>query len=268
MYGVCRALELRSGVGRIVMENPSLEEASRAVKNGISRHKTVILAGNCWVDYEGRASSKLDPGERIAIIKPDGSVLIHRPRDYPPVNWQPPGSLFRTSLREEGLNVRAFRKKEREALDVTFDEIALLAVLDLKDAGEFYLYASERDMQEAILVEPSLLEEGFKPFTAERSVEPGFIDIIGVDRDNVLTVVEIKRKPATKEAVLQLQKYMDVYISDSTRKVRGILVAPELARGAQKTLASLGLEFKPLSPQRCAEVLKRKKEKSLTDFFE
>jgi len=83
----------------------------------------------------------------------------------------------------------------------------------------------------------------------------------------VLTVVELKRKPATKDAVLQLQKYMDVYVSDSSRRVRGILVAPELARGAQKMLASLGLEFKSLSPQRCAEVLKRKRERSLTDFF-
>lgn len=260
-------MELRPGTGQIIMEQPSLEEAFKAVRNGISRHKTVILAGNCQVDYEGRASSKLDPGERIALIKPDGSVLIHRPRDYPPVNWQPPGSLFKTSLREDGLHVRAFRKKEREVLDVTFSEISLLAVLDLKDTGEFYLYASEKDMQEAILVEPSLLEEGFKPFTSERPVEPGFIDIIGVDRDNVLTIVEIKRKPATRDAVLQLQKYMDAYASDSSRRVRGILVAPELARGAQKLLASLRLEFKPLTPQRCAEVLKRKREKSLTDFF-
>ena len=260
-------MELRPGTGQIIMEQPSLEEAFKAVRNGISRHKTIILAGNCRVDYEGRASSKLDPGERIALIKPDGSVLIHRPRDYPPVNWQPPGSLFKTSLREDGLHVRAFRKKEREVLDVTFSEISLLAVLDLKDTGEFYLYASEKDMQEAILVEPSLLEEGFKPFTSERPVEPGFIDIIGVDRDNVLTIVEIKRKPATRDAVLQLQKYMDAYASDSSRRVRGILVAPELARGAQKLLASLRLEFKPLTPQRCAEVLKRKREKSLTDFF-
>jgi len=260
-------LGLRPGSGQIIMESPTLEEASSAVKNGISRHRTVILAGNCWVDYEGRASSKLDPGERVALIKPDGSVLIHRPKDYPPVNWQPPGSLFRTRLRKDGLHVRAYRRKEREVLDVTFNEISLVAVLDLKDVGEFYLYASEKDMQDAILVEPSLLEEGFKPISSERPVDPGFIDIIGIDKDNVLTIVEIKRKPATKDAVLQLQKYMDVYASDSSRRVRGILVAPELARGSQKMLASLGLEFKSLSPQRCAEVLKRRRERSLTDFF-
>ncbi|MFB0523755.1 MAG: endonuclease NucS domain-containing protein, partial [Candidatus Bathyarchaeia archaeon] len=144
--------------------------------------------------------------------------------------------------------------------------VILVAVLDLKDSGEFYLFASEEDMQRAILMEPSLLEDGFRPMTAERPVEPGFIDILGVDKDNVLTVVEIKRKAATREAVLQLKRYMDVFTIDSERPVRGILVAPELARGAQRMLASLGLEFKALSPQKCAEVLK-KTEKPLTDFF-
>ncbi|MDH5704070.1 MAG: endonuclease NucS, partial [Aigarchaeota archaeon] len=114
---------------------------------------------------------------------------------------------------------------------------------------------------------PSILEEGFRPITAEKPVEPGFIDILGVDRNNTLTVVEIKRKAATKEAVKQLKRYMDVFMVEPGRQVRGILVAPELASGAQRLLASLGLEYKPLSPQKCAEVLKRKRERSLTDFF-
>ena len=252
---------------RIILDRPTLEKAFLAVKSGTSRRKTVLIVGNCWVDYDGRASSKLEPGERIVLFKSDGSALIHRPRDYAPVNWQPPGSLFRTRLDEDQLQVRVFRSKENEVLEVSFDEVSLVAVMDLKDAGEFHLYASEEDMQQAILLEPSLLEEGFRPITAERPVEPGFIDILGVDGDNVLTVVEIKRKAATKESVTQLKRYVDVFTLDSERSVRGILVAPELARGAQQLLASLGLEFKALSPQRCAEILKSKKEKPLTDFF-
>jgi RecB family endonuclease NucS len=252
---------------KILLERPTLEEAFRAVKTGISRHKTVLVVGNCTVNYEGRASSKLEPGERVVLFKSDGSALIHRPRDYAPVNWQPPGSLFRTRLDDDWLHVRVFRRKENEVLEVSFDNVILVAILDLKDSGEFHLYASEEDMQRALLEEPSLLEEGFRPITAERPVEPGFIDILGVDKNGVLTVVEIKRKAATKEAVLQLKKYMDVFNVNSERPLRGILVAPDLARGAQQLLASLGLEFKALSPQRCAEVLKSKKERSLTDFF-
>ncbi len=252
---------------RILLDRPTLEKAFIAVRSGTSRRKTVLIVGNCWVDYDGRASSNLEPGERIVLFKSDGSALIHRPRDYAPVNWQPPGSLFRTKLDEDKLQVRVFRRKENEVLEVGFDEILLVAVMDLKDAGEFHLYASEEDMQQAILLEPSLLEEGFRPITAERPVEPGFIDILGVDGNNVLMVVEIKRKAATKESVTQLKKYVDVFTLDSERPVRGILVAPELARGAQRLLASVGLEFKALSPQRCAETLRSKKEKPLTDYF-
>ena len=66
---------------------------------------------------------------------------------------------------------------------------------------------------------------------------------------------------------MQLKKYVDVYKTGDERRLRGILVAPELAKGAQKTLASLGLEYKALSPQKCAEVLKRKETRALTDYF-
>ena len=260
-------MEPHDGPIRMVLNEPTVEQALKAVKLGISRHKTVIIVGNCWVDYDGRASSKLEPGERVVLFKSDGSALVHRPRDYAPVNWQPPGSLFRTKMVDGNLRVRVFRRKENEVLEVGFDKIVLVAVLDLRDAGEFHLYASEEDMQKAILAEPSMLEEGFRPITAERPVEPGFIDILGVDRNNTLTVVEIKRKAATKEAVKQLKRYIDVFMVEPGRRVRGILVAPELASGAQRLLASLGLEYRPLSPQKCAEILKRKREKSLTNFF-
>lgn len=258
---------MRSPRNQVILENPDLEDAMGAIKAGISRHKVVIAVGNCRVDYEGRASSKLEKGERVLICKPDGSALVHRPRDYAPVNWQPPGSIFRSRLRQGELVVRVFRRKENEVLEVTFDRLILVAVLDLSDSGEFSLHASERDMQQAILLEPSLLEEGFRPITSERPVDPGFIDILGVDRNNVLTVVEIKRKRATREAVLQLKKYMDVINPSQEREVRGVLVAPKLAKGAQKLLATIGFEFKRLSPQECSEVLRRRKGRQLTEFF-
>jgi len=250
-----------------VLENPSMEEAHAAIRRGLSRHRTVIVAGNCRVNYEGRASSTLELGERVLVLKSDGSALVHRPRDYAPVNWQPPGSLYRTRLGEGVLTIRVFRRKEKETLEVSFDDVILVAALQLRDAGAFHLYASEEDMKRAILTQPSLLEEGFRPITAERPVAPGFIDILGVDKENVLTVVEIKRKAATKEAVLQLKRYLDEFKFGADREIRGILVAPELARGAQKMLATLGLEFKVLSPQKCAEVLKEKNSRRLTDFL-
>jgi RecB family endonuclease NucS len=252
---------------QIVLENPCLEEAYNAIRSGISRHKTVILTGTLSVDYDGRASSKLEAGERIAIFKPDGSALIHRPKDYSPVNWQPSGSLFNTKLNEDFLEVRIYRRKEREVMRVFFTDFSLVAILDLIDVGEFTLYATEKDMQEAILFKPELLEVGFKPKTREKAIDPGFIDILGVDKENILTVVEIKRNRASKEAVEQLKKYMNVIDLDQNRRVRGILVAPDLTKGASEQLKRYGFEFKALTPQAAAEVLKQKKGRPLTSYF-
>ena len=251
----------------LTLENPTNEEAYTKIKSGISRHKTVIVAGKCTVDYDGRAASRLESGERLVIFKSDGSALIHRPRDYSPVNWQPSGSLFNTKMVKGKLVIRVYRPKEKETLELTFTRVIMVATLDLHDNGEFILYASEKDMQEAILFDPTLLEPGFKPLEAERTVEPGFIDIIGVDKENALTIVEIKRNSATRKDVLQLHKYMEIYSTDNGRKVRGILVAPEIKKNAKKELETLGYEFKTLTPQECSNVLRRKKSKALTDFF-
>lgn len=250
-----------------ILDAPSLDEAFDAVKYGISHKKMVIIAGDCTVEYEGRASSSLSPGERLAIFKPDGSALIHRPKDYSPVNWQPPGSLFQTKLERNKLVIRVYRKKDHEVLEVTFNNLKMVSVMGLRDVGEFSLYATESDMQQAILIQPSLVENDFRPISSERAVDPGFIDIMGVDKENILTIIEIKRLKATKKDAMQLKKYMDVIHVDKKRKVRAILVAPSLAEGAQEVLVSLGYEFRALSPQLCAEILKQKSGKRITEFF-
>jgi RecB family endonuclease NucS len=252
---------------QIILENPRLNKAVHIIKSGISRHRTVVIAGKCVVDYEGRANSRLEEGERLVIIKPDGSALVHRPRDYSPVNWQPSGSIFNTKLVNESLLIRVYRRKEKESMVITFSELLMVSILDMIDNSEFYLYASEKDMQEAILFKPDLLEKGFRPITKEMTVAPGFVDIIGYDNNNTLTVVEIKRVKANKKAVEQLKKYMEVIDLDKNRKVRAILVAPEITNNAKKLLNTLGYEFKILSPQECSEILKQKKRTSLKSFF-
>jgi len=219
------------------------------------------------VDYQGRARSTLNPGERILIIKEDGSVLVHRPKGYEPVNWQPPGCIFHSDLREDIFLIKAVRRKPRETLQIFFDEIYFLAAMSLVDEGEFSLYASEEDMQEAIMIQPSLVEDGLHPITYEKKVEPGFIDVYGIDKNGRMVVIEIKRRTAGKEAVLQLSKYVDSLKNVVNREIRGILVAPKIAKGVQKLLLTLGLEFKRLDPKKCAEILKKRKARSLEDFY-
>ena len=251
-----------------VLVNPTFADATSVIQKSFSQRRTLIVAGNCHVHYTGRARSTLEPGERLLIIKQDGALLVHRPVGYEPVNWQPSGSIFRVEMKDGTLEIRGVHQKPRERVIVTFSEIFMVSVLSLSDSGEFLLHASEEDMHRAILLKPELFEEGFKPISWEKKVEPGFVDIYGEDKDGKLVIIEVKRGTAGKEAVLQLAKYIEPIKAKVNRELRGALVAPNLGKDVQRLLVTLGLEFKALDPKKCAEVLKKEETTKLEIFFE
>ena len=250
-----------------VLVDPMPAEAQTLIEKALAARKTIVIAGDCHVHYSGRANSTLDPGERLLIIKQDGALLVHRPTGYEPVNWQPPGCVFHVQKKDKTVEIHGIRQKPRENVKVQFDSIFMVSALSLKDSGEFLLSASEEDMHKAILVRPSLIEESFKPISYEKKIEPGFVDVYGVDKNGKLVVVEVKRKVAGKEAVLQLAKYIEAIKGKADREVRGILVAPSLGKNVQRLLATLGLEFKQLDPKKCAEVLKKAPTAKLETFL-
>jgi RecB family endonuclease NucS len=250
-----------------VLVNPSLPEAETLIKKAFAQRSTLIVAGSCRVKYVGRASSTLEPGERILVVKADGALLVHRPVGYEPVNWQSAGSIFHVQTKGESLEIRGVRQKPRESVTLTFDSVFLVSSLNLVDSGEFVLNASEYDMHKAVLLKPSLLEEGFKPISYEKHIEPGFVDIYGEDKNGKLVVVEVKRKTAGKEAVLQLARYIEAIKTKANRELRGVLAAPRLGKDVQRLLATLGLEFKALDPKKCAEVLTKAGTAKLDAFF-
>ncbi len=250
-----------------VLTLPTLAEAATLIEKAFAQRRTLIIAGTCSVHYVGRASSTLEPGERILIIKADGSLLVHRPVGYEPVNWQPSGSIFHVQADEGSLEVRAVRQKPRENVKITFTDVLMVSALTLDDSGDFSLFASEDDMHRAILLKPELIENGFKPISWEKKVEPGFVDIYGEDKNGKLVIIEVKRRTASKEAALQLAKYIEPIKAKVNREVRALLVAPSLGKDVQRLLVTLGLEYKALDPKTCAEVLRRTENSKLERFF-
>jgi endonuclease len=250
-----------------VQVNPTLPEAAEVIEKALSQRRTLIVAGNCHVHYTGRAKSTLEPGERLLIIKEDGSLLVHRPTGYEPVNWQPAGSVFHVQTKGDELEIHGVRQKPRESVRVTFTAIYVVSALSLTDSGDFLLHATEDDMHRAILLKPELFEEGFKPISWEKHVEPGFVDIYGEDKNGKLVIMEVKRKTASKEAALQLAKYIEPIKAKVNREVRAVLVAPSLGKDVQRMLVTLGLEYKALDPKVCAEVLKKTPNNKLETFF-
>ena len=245
-----------------------MNEAAQMLENAFRARNFVLIVGDCRVEYEGRASSTLEWGERVSIFKKDGSVLIHRPTGYEPVNWQPPKCVVAISRLDDGIVITASRSKPHEVISIEFRDISLTAYGSLNDTGDFALHVTEAQMKQAILTAPDLVEEGLRPLAEEKHVEDaGFTDIYGEDKHGALVVVEIKRNPATKDAVTQLQSYLGKIRKRVNRPLRGIIVAPDLRKSAQPMLQSLGIEFVKLAPEKCFNILKTQKDTKLNQFI-
>lgn len=250
--------------------NPSIAEAAEILEKAFRSRKLALIIGDCRVDYEGRASSVLDWGERITLIKQDGSIMVHRPTGYEPVNWQPPNCMLRVAPDNSNtLTVIATRPQPRETVAIEFREIAMVTTGSLADSGEFSMHVTEEQMKQAILIAPDLVEAGLKPLVQEKSLrEAGFTDIYAEDARGNIVVVELKRNPATKDAVMQLQRYLDTLRKKVTTPMRGIVVAPELRKGAQPLLESLKLEYVQLAPEKCFSILKSRRDMKLSHFLD
>lgn len=249
---------------------PTMGEAAESLDSALRSRKFVLVIGDCKVDYDGRASSTLDWGERVTIIKQDGSVLVHRPNGYEPVNWQPPKCLVRvTHLDSGGIQLVASRSQPKETVSIEYRRVELVVTADLKDPGQFFLHVTEQQMKQAILISPELIEKGLRPLEAEKSLgDAGFTDIYAEDAAGRLVVIEIKRNAASKDAVLQLHRYLERLRGRVGRPLRGIVAAPELRRSAQPLMASSKFEFVKLSPERCFAVLKTRKDMKLSQFMD
>ena len=237
-----------------IIQNPTLEQCLKVVKMGIGARRLLIMLGELRVDYFGRGSSELDYGERLLIVKGDGSLLVHRPTNVEPVNWQPPGSLYRAYVKRGLLVLEAYRKRPEERVRVTFRRVSLVGVYHLKDEAEFKLYTAEEIMKKAFIKRPDLVEKGLRVVMEEKRLRAGLVDCFCVDSSNRPVVVEFKKDRASVEAVEQLSRYVDE-LRRGNPEVRGILVAPSITRKALERARSLNLEYRRLDVRRCIRVL-------------
>ena len=254
-----------------ILENPNHEKAYELVLEALRKKATLYLFASCKIEYEGRALSQLNWGERIIIITPDGSFLVHQDKKVEPVNWQPPKSKARTYLKNKTLFLESHRKTPKELLTVELGEIHLIHYANIEDFEELEQAGYEKDMGDMIMKTPHIIEEGFKPTAREYSVEHGFIDILGKDKDNNLMVLELKCRKAGISAVKQLKRYLTDFEDSekaltedvNKKEIRGLLVAPSIDEDAKELMEDEGIEFVSVEPPK---ELKRDKKVTL-DFF-
>jgi RecB family endonuclease NucS len=205
-----------------VLIEPSATDAEKVVREGLLRKDCIVLVGSCIVNYFGRASSILPRGERVVILKPDGTVLVHQKEKREPVNWNPPGCRASARAVDGMLQITSVRTRPREVLVISFDSLKMASRFSLHDEEELYLFGTESQIVEEVVKNPSLIEEGFRPITKELRTEYGMIDLYGVDKQGNVVVIEFKRGRAGLDAVSQLKRYVDELKKERGGRVGGL----------------------------------------------
>ncbi len=218
-----------------------LEELNQLVKKWF-RRATILIIGECEIDYAGRASSRASNSWRLIIIKEDGTVLVHESIGREPINWQP-NSYVTTELKEDTLVIRAIRAKPREELVIRLKGECEALVTKL-GTGKFVMSGTEKDIIEYLANNPGIIDENAELVSKEVSTPHGRIDLVFRKEDNTLVLVEVKKDLADVEAVFQLRRYVEYYTSLGVSNVRGVIVAQSLTPAARKLLSDFSLEYR------------------------
>ncbi len=241
----------------LIFETPDNGEIAEFIRTNWRRYVIIIFA-HSRVQYEGRARSKLSWDDHLIILKPDGTLLIHGPSKREPINWQPPGCVLTSYVKDEYLIIRSRRERPREIVIIECDCVYVLLAVNTKK-GLFHMFKTESQMVDYVIRNPEFIEEGFIPVAREYQARFGLIDLLGRDKDGNIVICEFKRRTAEVQHVAQLALYRETFPRAKNVKVRGILIAPDITDNALIALREKGLEFRRLDPNMLRDFKPRKK---------
>ncbi len=150
-------------------------------------------------------------------------------------------------IKDGKILLKGSRRNPPESLEVEICKTYMASYFKGKDTKSLELVGYEADMGDMIFQNPKIIEEGFRPTSREYSVENGFIDIMGKDKNGNLVIIELKSRRAGINAVKQLERYIKQF-EDHKKLVRGILVAPSITEDAFELLEEKKMEFISLEP--------------------
>lgn len=233
-----------------ILNNPTLQESAKLLNSELQGKRLILLVGKCTVDYKGRASSKMDEGERLLMIKEDNSLTIHKKDRHAPVNYQTAGCEIRSYLSNSNdeLIIESLKRKDNDHLIAKFIEVKFLGSFALSDTNEIHVLGREKDLAKLVMAQPELIEPGLKLEEREKRIIPGSIDIYCRDKSGNYVVIELKRRTASLNDVMQLGRYVKEIQrhKGESKKVRGILCAPAISPNAKEMLDRQGFEFAKL----------------------
>lgn len=231
------------GIDKIkTLTEPEPIDTANHIINGIAASNLITVYTLCTTEYSGRAEGGIDEGERIVVIKPEsGTLLVHGEEGYKPINWQPSDANITADINEEG-DV-CITAETNESLTVTCIEVYQLTIFNNTDKATLQLKGTEEEMHKRILNNSELVEDGLSNLHHEKEFSFGRVDIFAEDENSTPVIIEVKRRPATRDHVYQLYTYVMEYNQQYSGNARGILVAPKCTNYIKEVLHSYDLEF-------------------------
>ncbi|MDD5147979.1 MAG: endonuclease NucS [Candidatus ainarchaeum sp.] len=217
-------------------------QARKQILDSIKAKHLCNVVGDCYVEYVGRAASKLPKGRRLLMIKGDCSFAIHQNRLLRPTNYMM-GAAISCELEGNTLLITASKSNPREIIKAIFYGIDDVRAYEMNEDSDIRLFGSERELSNELMQDLGFLEKGLKPLNQEEVLRKGLVDILAEDAKGRLVVIELKRRRADFNAVQQLKRYMDQVKNLKGIETRGILIAPDIRKNAHELLEKYGLEF-------------------------
>jgi RecB family endonuclease NucS len=223
-----------------------------------------LIVARCEVSYTGRLSAFLPESTRLLIVKADGAVLVHADAGgYKPLNWMTPPTVIEAEGNPlERIVVRKRAGKSEDRLEIKIAELLSDVSHEMGEAAALEKDGVERDLQEALAANPSMLGEELRLDRREWGTDVGPVDLMCRDADGGWVAVEIKRI-GTIDAVEQLSRYLEcIRVDPAKAACRGILAAQTVkpqaaALGTARGIACVEVEL---------DVLRGLREPELTLF--
>lgn len=236
------------------------------IQEALAKSETVIFGVECTINYSGRAETFLPKGDRVVMIKPDKTLLVHQPEGNVPVNYMKGNSLHEMVEDDGVIHLKSQNQQLQEYIDIAIEKFHFVQTAKLQDGQKIQLTGNEKDMANMIAANPPLVESGLRLVSQEEQTTYGFIDVFCVDKKGNLVVIECKRYKADLGAVTQLRRYVEkLKKSKGIDNVRGILAAPFITENARTMLEDWGFSFAAVEPPKYKEKLK-KEQKRLREF--
>jgi len=190
-----------------------------------------VRVARCSIGYSGRLTTRLASGDRIIIFKDDGSVCVHGPKGFKPINYM----SGPTALTEADGLISVRRPETGEVLLIEIEQVISDATHGLEDTAVLEREGRELELHALLERSPDLIEAGLEILERERSTDVGPVDFLAKDAQGRIVLVEVKRVKAVVAAVEQVVRYREHIEKDAAYAgARALVVAPEFAPQARK----------------------------------